>query len=150
MTDTQVNGWTCWRTSAGRILASLRSELQDTSEEIVDSVEANQFLTDVDASLRAGETVVLTVRELLRHWNARTRGTRITRRIERDLTSHGIATFPYFRNVTLDTQIRLSLLVRPSPPREPKASETLRMHTPAAPDQDDEVPQIGLIVVLKC
>jgi CBS domain-containing protein len=146
VTDTQVNGWTCWRTSAGRILASLRSEFLDTSEEIVDSVEANQFLTDVEASLRAGETVVLTVRELLRHWNARTRGTRITRRIERDLASHGVTTFPHFRNVTLDTQIRLSPIVSSSPPREPKASEMLRMHTLAALGPDDDVLQIGLKV----
>ncbi|REH30730.1 uncharacterized protein DUF4357 [Kutzneria buriramensis] len=142
VTDTQVNGWTCWRISDGRVLAALRSELQDGSNEIVDAAEATQFLIDTKKSLRTGEAVVLTVRELLQHWNARTRGSRIIRRIERDLASHDLTTFPHFRDVTLDTQVRLSSSSHTLTGAR-KAFEVNEIHTVETPTPKDDAPRIG-------
>lgn len=142
----QVNGWIVWRTDANRTLASLRTELSDVAAGFTASSEMHQFLSEVGEQIRTDDDVQITVRELLRHWNARTRGTKITRRIEKDLTSHGLTTFPHFRDVTLDTLVRFSTLddgsVRNSSPEHVHKLETV----PVPDSDDDDAPQIGLKV----
>jgi hypothetical protein len=106
----------------------------------------HRFLSEVGELLRTGDDVQITVRELLRHWNARTRGTKITRRIEKDLTSHGLTTFPHFRDVTLDTLVRFSTLDDGSV-RKSSTEHAHKLETVPAPDSDDDdAPQIGLKV----
>jgi CBS domain-containing protein len=148
VTNTQVNGWIAWRTDANRTLASLRNQLRDAVAGVTTSYTPHEYLSEVGEQLRAGETASVTVRELLRHWNARNRGTRITRRIEKDLASHGLATFPHFRDVALDTLIRFSVLDEEKTPEPPDGSR-LSMHVLPGSDSDPddgEAPQIGLKV----
>ncbi|MFC4859472.1 CBS domain-containing protein [Actinophytocola glycyrrhizae] len=142
----QVNGWIVWRTDSNRTLASLRNELRDVEAGVTELTTASEFLQETKGQVRAGDTVSITVRELLRHWNAHTRGTRITRRIEKDLTSHDLTTFPHFRDVTLDTTVRFFALDEEQPPKS-SDEQVLKMHTASTPEPDDgDPPQIGLKV----
>ncbi|MGH3763062.1 CBS domain-containing protein [Actinophytocola sp.] len=146
--NTQVNSWIVWRTDANRTLASLRNELRDAAAGDATAYAPHEYLSDIGEQLRAGEAITITVRELLRHWNARNRGTRITRRIEKDIGSHGLKTFPHFRDVALDTPVRFSIVDDEHEAKLPDES-VLKMHTLASTDSDpdeDETPQIGLKV----
>lgn len=142
----QVNGWIVWRTDANRTLASLRSQLRDAVDGVTTSYTPHEYLGEVGEQLRADEGVSITVRELLRHWTARNRGTRITRRIEKDLGSHGLRTFPHFRDVALDTLVRFSM-VDDEDGAKPSDRSAVKVHM--APDTDSDSgdsPQIGLKV----
>ncbi|MGX7828762.1 CBS domain-containing protein [Actinokineospora sp. 24-640] len=148
VTNTQVNGWTVWRTDANRTLASLRDQLRDATAGITVSSTPHEYLSEVGEQLRADEAASITVRELLRHWNARNRGTRITRRIEKDLASHGVKTFPHFRDVALDTPIRFALLDDERTENSPDSS-AINAHPSSSSDiepDDSDPPQIGLKV----
>ncbi|WP_229369343.1 hypothetical protein [Umezawaea beigongshangensis] len=148
---TPVNGWIAWRTDANRTLASLRNQLRDATTGTAPPDTPHEYLSEVGEQLRAGEAVSVTVRELLRHWNARSRGTRITRRVEKDLTSQGLQTFPHFRDVTLDSLVRFSM-VDAEETSDPSADSVLDVHrSPTSPELeddtgDDDPPQIGLKV----
>jgi CBS domain-containing protein len=146
VTNTQVNGWIAWRTDANRTLSSLRRQLRDAIAGDTTSYSPHEYLSDIGEQLRVGESVSVTVRELLRHWNARSRGTRITRRIEKDLASHALTTFPHFRDVALDTLVRFSALDEETTPESPDES-ALTMHVLPDSDPDNgDGPQIGLKV----
>jgi len=146
VTNIQVNGWIVWRTEANRTLASLRSELRDGAADVNETNSIPKFLEEVAEQVRAGGTVSITVRELLRQWNARTRGTRITRRIEKDLTNQGLTTFPHFRNVALDTVVQF-FAIDEEHGQGSSDERVLKMNTiPAAEPDEDDPPQIGLKV----
>ncbi|WP_162834585.1 DUF4357 domain-containing protein [Amycolatopsis circi] len=145
---TQVNGWIVWRTDANRTLASLRNQLRDTTTGTAQSDTPHQYLSEISEQLEAGESVSVTVRELLRHWNARSRGTRITRRIEKDLASQGIRTFPHFRDITLDSLVRFAI-VDVEETSSPTNNSALKMHTLTSSEdenEDSDPPQNGLKV----
>ncbi|MFD2422464.1 hypothetical protein [Amycolatopsis pigmentata] len=74
----QVNGWIAGKTDTNRSLASLRNELRDITTDVTESKATSGFSREAGERVRAGDTVSITVRELLRRWNARTRGNRIT------------------------------------------------------------------------
>lgn len=118
----QVDGWTAWTTAGGPTLYDLRAQLLDavaaetsTAEPVDDDEDQlesplprHEFLKQVRQAAERGKPETITVRDLVRHWGARTRGSRITRRIEADLDNHGLTTDPHFLSVTLDDDIVLA------------------------------------------
>lgn len=117
-----------WTTAAGRTLHTLRVQLLDAvaartpaggsdgdeQDERESPVPRHEFLKLARESAERGESETLTVRDLVRHWGARTRGANISRHIEIDLVNHGLTTDPNFLNVTLDDEVAL-LAVQPEP-----------------------------------
>lgn len=116
-----VDGWEAWTTAAGMTLHALRAQLLDTvaveisKAEPVDNedqpespLSRHDFLTRARQAAERGEPETITVRDLVRHWGARTRGSRITRGIEADLDNRGLTTDPHFLSVTLDDDVVLA------------------------------------------
>lgn len=119
-----VDGWHAWRLpETGESLDQLRGKLLD--REVWDGARLEQlpttdtrrrrfeFLRGARAQAESGEHVDLTVRDLLRWWNASSRGTRISARVEADLANHGLESWPDFRKVAIDTPIELRALSDP-------------------------------------
>lgn len=113
-----VDGWHAWRTSvASKLLDEYRQELlerialESRSSGLAgqEAMDRHGFLKDARERAIAGEIVSLTVRDLIRYWGASSRGSKITRRIETDIDNHGLRTFPNFRQVRLDSVVRLEL-----------------------------------------
>lgn len=144
--EVPVDGWHAWTVaSSRRSLDSLRQELLDRAVEHVDeSGEAEsesrrryEYLKDARTRADTGNPVEISVRDLLAMWDAKARGARISPRIEADLANHGLAAWPSFRKVTLDSTVHLITA----------AQESETGGTTAAPamDEDDEL-DIGLTV----
>lgn len=123
----QIDGWTTWTNSAGLTLHALRVQLLDavaaapTTEPVDDDehqlespLPRHEFLKQARQAAERGQPETITVRDLVRHWGARTRGSRISRRIEADLDNHGLTTAPHFLSVTIDDDVMLAA-VQPEP-----------------------------------
>lgn len=118
----QVDGWTAWTTAGGTTLHALRTQLLDavaaetsTAEPVDDDEDQPEsplpryeFLKQARQAAERGKPETITVRDLVRHWGARTRGSRITRSIEADLDNHGLTTDPHFLRVALDDDVVLA------------------------------------------
>jgi predicted transcriptional regulator len=61
------------------------------------------------AACAADDPVELSVRDLIGHWNARGRGSRVVERIRHDLKAHGLLTEPDFAAWSLDARVRLTV-----------------------------------------
>lgn len=119
-----VDGWHAWRVpETGETLDQLRGKLLD--REVLDDARLEQlpstdhrrrrfeFLRGARTRAESGDNVDLTVRDLLRWWNASSRGARISARVEADLANHGLESWPDFRKVAMDTSIELRALSDP-------------------------------------
>jgi len=115
-------GWTCWFTSDGESLDSLRRQFlsQATIVEVDDDgdIETREvvpapsrsstrraWLTSVRESVDRGESVRSTVRELISHWGQARRGASAVARITADLANYGLTTSPDFLAVNLDAAV---------------------------------------------
>lgn len=67
-----------------------------------------EFLKDAAAAAATGSPWEMTVRDLISHWDARGRGSRVVARIRADLSRSGLLTDPDFRQVALDVTVRLA------------------------------------------
>lgn len=127
----QIDGWTAWTNSVGSTLHALRVQLLDAvaaapTVEPVDDDEGqpesplprHEFLKQAREAAERGQPETIILRDLVRHWGARTRGSRISRRIEADLDNHGLTTDPHFLSVTLDDEVGLAA-VQPEPVEVP-------------------------------
>lgn len=119
----QIDGWTAWVTKEGATLHALRAQLLDAvaretsaepaevDEDAVAPSESplsrHEFLKRARDDADNGKPHVITVRDLLRHWGGRARGSRISWRIEVDLGNRGLTTSPDFLSVTLDDDVSL-------------------------------------------
>lgn len=74
-----------------------------------------EFLTDAAVAADRGEPTELSVREFIGHWNAKGRGSQVVRRIRSHLHRSKLVTEPDFRQVSLDTRIRLVAAPAPAP-----------------------------------
>lgn len=124
----QIDGWMAWTTDAGTTLHGLRARLLDdvaveaTTGELGDDEEdqpapllpRHEFLKQARVAVERGEPKKITVRDLLRLWGGRTRGSRISLRIEADLDNHALTTDPDFLSVSLDDEVILAA-VQPEP-----------------------------------
>lgn len=150
-----LDGWHAWAVEGvGASIDSLRQRLLDeaASEKVEGVTDGPRGSTDADPRPRherlkearvraeAGDSVEMTVRELLDLWGARARGYRVGRRIETDLANHGLATAPHWQKVTLDTKVRLEAVAHGVDREEesPEAAAT-------AADETEEV-DVGLTV----
>lgn len=117
-----LDGWNVWfLEKSGRSIDSLRQELLDrglegSGEQHLDRpdtepapISRHEYLKDARSRADEGEALDLSVRELLDLWDAKSRGHRISERIETELANHGLATLPNFRKVTLDSRVTLNL-----------------------------------------
>ena len=114
-----MDGWHAWVVnSSRRSLDSLRQEFLDqvaasstgeADDAEDDSIPArpHDFLKEARSRADANNPVQITVRDLLALWNARSRGHRISQRIEAELANHGLSTSPSFRAVTFDAAVQL-------------------------------------------
>lgn len=115
-----MDGWHAWvADSSRRSLDSLRQEFLDQvaarSAEEADVAEdaspaplrPHEFLKDARSRADANDPVEISVRDLLALWTAKSRGHRISQRIEADLANHGLITSPSFHAVTLDAVVHL-------------------------------------------
>lgn len=115
-----MDGWHAWVVeSSRRSLDSLRQEFLDQvaarsagetaeGEDVSTTpVRPHDFLKDARRRADAGNPVEISVRDLFALWRARSRGHRISQRIEAELANHGLTTSPSFRAVTLDAAVHL-------------------------------------------
>ena len=77
------------------------------AEDAASSLRPHEFLKDARSRADANDPVEISVRDLLTLWTAKSRGHRISQRIEADLANHGLITSPSFRAVTPDAAVRL-------------------------------------------
>lgn len=70
---------------------------------------AKEFVGEAVEAARVGAGYEVTVRELIAHWGAKGRGSRVVRRIRTQLTKAKLRSEPDFRQVSLDTVVRLVL-----------------------------------------
>ncbi len=144
-----MDGWHAWVVdSSRRSLDSLRQEFLDqvaarSAEEADEAEDASpaplrphEFLKDARRRADANDPVEISVRDLLALWAAKSRGHRISQRIEADLANHGLITSPSFRAVTLDAVVHLV-----TAPLEAGISGA----TPADADDTEEL-DVGLTV----
>jgi hypothetical protein len=112
-----MDGWHAWVVdSSRRSLDSLRQEFLDqgavrsggeAEDASPDPLRPHEFLKDARGRADANDPVEISVRDLLTLWSAKSRGHRISQRIEADLANHGLITSPSFRAVTPDAAVRL-------------------------------------------
>jgi CBS domain-containing protein len=111
-----MDGWHAWVVdSSRRSLDFLRQEFLDQvaarpageAEDVPTPLRAHEFLKDARSRADANDPVEISVRDLLTLWTAKSRGHRISQRIEADLANHGLITSPSFRAVTPDAAVRL-------------------------------------------
>lgn len=117
----QIDGWTAWTTDAGTTLHELRAKLLDNvaaeattgepgddEDQSAPLLPRHEFLKQARLAAERGEPEEITVRDLLRLWGGRTRGSRISLRIEADLDNHALTTAPDFLSVSLDDEVVLT------------------------------------------
>lgn len=141
-----MDGWHAWVVdSSRRSLDSLRQEFLDqvaarpdgeAEDASPDPLRPHEFLKDARTRADANDPVEISVRDLLTLWTAKSRGHRISQRIEADLANHGLITSPSFRAVTPDAAVRLV-----TAPLESGTSGTV----PADADDMEEL-DVGLTV----
>ncbi|GAA1867260.1 hypothetical protein GCM10009836_54580 [Pseudonocardia ailaonensis] len=109
-----MDGWHAWTVDGtNRTLASLRTDLlaKVVGDRGTDEPDPTSTRYEILRSAREqadrGNPAEMTVRELLRWWDASERGYDIDERIVADLENHGLATSPDFRRVNLDSQVTL-------------------------------------------
>lgn len=114
-----VDGWHAWVVEdSGVSLDALRQRLLSSAARAQgahsgqtpeSSAAQNRFNLLQVARQEADDLTprAVQVRQLLAWWGAKSRGTRVTHRIEADLANHGLVTSPNFRKVTMDTVVRL-------------------------------------------
>jgi len=85
----------------------------------LDKSDRQEFLDSARRAADEGEPTRLSVRQLIGYWNAAGRGSRIAYRVQAEVQSAGLETYPDFRKVSLDTLVTLRLLGEtPTPPAE--------------------------------
>jgi CBS domain-containing protein len=150
-----MDGWHAWVVAtSGRSLDDLRTELLDnlacrsTGDDDQDDPGArHDFLRGARRRAEGGEPTAMSVRELLLHWGATTRGFEMDERIVADLENHGLATLPDFRRVTLDSRVVLGIvpqLVEETTVSPDVAVAVIGTATVAATTDDGDVGDIGL------
>jgi predicted transcriptional regulator len=90
------------------------AEPVDNEDQPESPLPRHEFLKQARQEAERGHPEMITVRDLVRHWGARTRDSRIYRRIEADLDNYGLTTDPHFLSVTLDDDVVLAA-VQPEP-----------------------------------
>jgi predicted transcriptional regulator len=108
----------------------------------------HERLKEARSRADTGDPGEITVRELLSLWGARSRGQRICKRIEADLSNHGLVTSPSFRKVTIDATVQLTLI-----PEEVPISAEVGGQIAEPEDESVELEAtltIGNIVALDC
>lgn len=108
-----VDGWSAWALCRGNgpTLGALRRELlkRHADDSSMAGVESGRFawLEEASAAAEAGQALRLNVTELLDHWNSKGRDDSVSERIAADLDNHGLLSTPDFRDVTLETTVRI-------------------------------------------
>lgn len=156
------DGWYAWRVvETGELLANLRQELigeASQADELPTAIGNNSmalsrrdFLRRARDAATAGRPIETTVRELIAHWGAKTRGQVITERIENDLDNHGLITEPHFRKVGLDSLIsvrahaQIEDTIENAESPEPLQVEFEGIVQPGAtPDKSEPPDEVGL------
>ncbi len=143
-------GWRDWiLISTGETLNRLRQRLLDQvsgatqqpgeseAGEVSVLVTPHEMLREAIKSAGEGRSTILTVRDLIAHWEALRRGHLVNAQIEADLYNHGVTTSPDFRTVTLETHIKIIELAL-------SETETAGVDPLADSDNSKAVMDIGL------
>ena len=103
-----VDGWLAWAVvETGETLDVLRRRLLHAQNGDIGTTARREWLEEVRASVDRGEASELTVVELLQHWDAETRDSAVTDRIDTDLDNQGLTTHPDYRAVPLTESVAL-------------------------------------------
>jgi CBS domain-containing protein len=115
------DGWIYWTTDDGKTLYQLRQQLlesaareagqtADPDDPVIGAAEVRyKQLNDMLARARDGDPRTMTVREMLRMWDLGDRNRAALARVEADLENHGLRTDPDYRDVDLDTLVRVDV-----------------------------------------
>ncbi|MFI5497341.1 CBS domain-containing protein [Actinoplanes sp. NPDC051859] len=148
-----VAGWHAWVVEGtGVTLDGLRQNLLDRAladttgasagpkEEVGSAAQVHEWLRTARGQAEEAVPARILVRELLALWGAEDRGDQITR-IEADLANHGLATWPNFRSVTLETPVAIITAAQ-------EAEQSSEEAAAAVVDEEDESEDryIGLMV----